>query len=383
MKKAFLVVLVIISGVLNAQFCKRDNLEKKCHYPIENKEEIFKKVDTFLWLMSKKDSTYKKWIDTNDLKNWVTPFDEISDYLKYPDYNKATIVGIIDIEPNKYVIKILLNNYKDTISSSFIGVYNLILNYNINENRYFFSDYRNYYIETYLEKHQEGHILYYCKNTFKLNKEKCKAFDEFNNEIARKLNTPPKNIIYFSLRNSTELLNIFGWDIVYNMFYAPKAGFARFGGEKTMFENIIYSGNDSERYDHELIHLYYNEILGSDSFKSTFIIGEGLPTYFGGSSGKTFDEIKANLRNYLAKTDSTKIQNHFISRRVNIQIDKNTNYIYAMGAFITELYYKKEGLNGLKKLVRYDNDNFIENVSKFLNCKIEDIDKHLRKLIKL
>jgi len=388
MKLILFALLLFTNLNLKSQFCKRDYLEQNCHYPIENKEEIFKKVDTFLFMMSKKDSTYLKWIDENDIKNWVTPFDEISTYLKYPKYNKPTIVGIIDFEPNKYLIKVLLNYYPDTVTSSFIGVYSVLVSYLPNDKRYTFSDYRSYYINTYLEKFQQGNITYYTKNTSKLKKEKCEKFNDYNNKIASIFNTLPKKITYFHLKNSQELLNIYGWDVVYNMFYAPTGGFARHGGGNSEFKNYIMSGNDNEEYDHELIHLYYDNLFDSskiintkdDENVSTYIIGEGVPTYFGGSSGKTYKELKNTLSNYLAKNDSTKIQNHYKSN--NIQIDKHTNYIYAMGAFITELYYKKDGLKGLKELANYSENNFIKNVSNYFEIKDEDLDNFLRTKIK-
>lgn len=367
---------------LNSQFCKRDVLEKECRYPIENKEEIFKKVDTFLYLMSTADSGISRWIDEEDRTLWVEPFDRISYHLSKKKWNAPRIVGIMDEYPNLYSVKVMFDNNSDSTNLSLIGIYTLFLKYDSTNRSYKFKDYRTIHIEKNYDTIKVGNITYYSKNTNKLNKVKCTSFNEFNTQIARIFKTKPKEISYFHLKNTTELLNIFGWDIIYNMFYAPTGGFAGIGGKGTRFENQIYSGNNSERYDHELIHLYYNELLYSDTSKSTLIIAEGIPTYFGGSSGLTYKELKRNLKQYLDKTDSVKIENHYKDRSVNIQINKTTNYIYSMGAFIAELFYIKNGYEGLKELANLTNENFIKKIAEHFNVKEEDLDKYLRNAIK-
>ncbi len=368
---------------LKSQFCKRDYLETTCPYPIENKEEIFKKVDTFLYLMSKDDTSIKNWIDIEDQRNWLTPFDEIKTYIAYPKYYTATIVGIMDYTPNEYIVKIQVNlcNYPDSNSVSLSGIYNLVVLYDTTKKSYKFRDYRTYYISNNLDSFKQGKITYFSRNVNKLNKNYCRDFDNYNTQVAKIFKVDPKNITYFSLKNSSELLNILGWDIVLNMFYTPTGGFARSGGKGTIYENIIFSGNNNERYDHELIHLYYDELLVSDTTKTSLMALEGIPTYFGGSSGKTFLELKKNLKEFMKNTDSVKIQNHHKDRSVNIQIDKHTNYIYAMGAFITELYYKENGYDGLKELANYTDENFIKNVAKHFRVKEKELDSYLRKLI--
>ena len=40
------------------------------------------------------------------------------------------------------------------------------------------------------------------------------------------------------------------WDYVHNMYLG------RSGGLSEGFSKTIFSGNDTERYDHELVHLY-------------------------------------------------------------------------------------------------------------------------------
>ena len=381
MKNILLLFAIFLSLSVKSQFCKRDYLESTCTYPISQKEDIFRKVDTFLYLISIKDSSYKKKIDPEDIKNWVNPFEEILNYTSMNKWYKPTIIGIMDYQKNGYIVKIQYNLYLDTITS-LLGIYNLVVKYDSLEKDYKFKDYRSFYIPSYLETYIQGNITYYSRNKNKLNYKVCNEFDEYNNKISKVFEVSPKKISYFSLRNSTELLNIFGWDIVLNMFYTPTGGFAKHGGKNTPFENTLYSGNNEERYDHELIHLYYNYLLENDTNSSTLIISEGIPTYFGGSSGQTYIQLKTTLRGYLETADSIKIENHYIDRDVNIQIDKNTNYIYAMGAFITELYYSKKGLEGLKELANYTDNNFIKNVSKFFKIKESELDNFLRKELK-
>lgn len=381
-----ILLILIVLGLtisLKSQFCKRDYLETTYPYPIENKETIFKKVDTFLSLMSNDDKTFKNWIDTEDQRNWLTPFDEIKAYIAYPEYYTATIVGIMDYIPNEYIVKIQINlcNYPDSNSVSLSGIYNLVVICDTTKKSYKFRDYRTYYISNNLDSFKQGKITYFSRNINKLNKKYCSDFDTYNTQVAKIFKVDPKEIIYFSLKNSSELLNILGWDIVSNMFYAPTGGFAKSGGKGTIYENIIFSGNNNERYDHELIHLYYDELLVPDTTKTSLMALEGTPTYFGGSSGKTYLELKKNLKEFMKNTDSVRIENHYKDRSVNIQIDKHTNYIYAMGAFITELYFKENGYDGLKELANYSDENFIKNVAKHFRVKEKELDSYLRKLI--
>ena len=376
----FITVVLLVSHHSYGQFCKRDFFVQGCHYPIKNKNEIFEKVDSFLYSMSTQDSACTQFLFADDLNKWNMPFQEINNYIQSTDVIKPTIVGIMDFNPNEYIVKIKLNYFPDSVTESLLGIYNIVAVYNPITNTYKFKDYRTYFMNNNLDSLRLGNILYYKSNLLKLNKKECKAFDNFNNHIANIFQTPIKNITYFSFKNSQELMNFLGWDIVFNMFYAPTGGFARFGAKGTPFENLIYSGNNSEIYEHELIHLYFNTLLNTDSSSSTNIISEGIPTYFGGSSGLNYLELKQRLVQFLDVNDTATINKHF---NKNIQIDKQTNYVYTMGAFIAELYYKKDKLAGLKKLANYTTTNFIENISKDFGVKEDELDNYLRTKIKM
>ena len=128
-----------------------------------------------------------------------------------------------------------------------------------------------------------------------------------------------------------------GFDFEPTMFYDNQIG-----GMADLANNAIYAGNDSEIYEHELIHLYADKKWPNNSHE---LFTEGLATYLGGSVGYPLD--------YHVKKIALYAQTHKVdfSDLANLPpIDEYTNFQYTIGGLICKIVDKKSGLAGLTVL---------------------------------
>lgn len=190
--------------------------------------------------------------------------------------------------------------------------------------------------EEYLSK-KIGNILYYYPKSRKLNKKLAKKFDKFNDQIATKFGNLPIKIIYYLCRSNRDVKKLKGFDFEPTMFYDNQIG-----GMADLANNAIYAGNDSEIYEHELIHLYADKKWPNNSHE---LFTEGLATYLGGSVGYPLD--------YHVKKIALYAQTHKVdfSDLANLPpIDEYTNFQYTIGGLICKIVDKKSGLAGLTVL---------------------------------
>lgn len=113
---------------------------------------------------------------------------------------------------------------------------------------------------------------------------------------------------------------------------------------------IIFTGNSSEVYKHELVHLYtakWDQMYRNPNRW----FSEGLATFFGGHMGYTFEEQLCFVKEYL---DTSKIQrDSFNITSIPLILSEKTKSSYVFGGLICKITIEKHGIEGVKKLFTY------------------------------
>ena len=108
------------------------------------------------------------------------------------------------------------------------------------------------------------------------------------------LNTP-LSFKYFIFENYEDLMNNKGFDFEVDMYLG-----LNYGGEAYPEQKIIFSGNNSAYYPHELVHLYTHQQFNNIHY----IIDEGIATLLGGSQGSNFSEYMKEFDSLLNNSKS-------------------------------------------------------------------------------
>jgi hypothetical protein len=181
----------------------------------------------------------------------------------------------------------------------------------------------------------------------------------------------PIPITYYSCYDPKQVFEVKGFDYLPNMYYSQTGGMADYG-------NIIYSGNNSEYYTHEIVHIYAKKRFP----KIESLLDEGMATYLGGSGIYDYNWHREKFKTYM-NTSSIDLAEH-MQPYEQLYIDNVTPIPYMIGALICErtnrLYGKKELFKLLGsadelwvKLNRYGLtiDNLTEELKKELNYGYE------------
>lgn len=211
-----------------------------------------------------------------------------------------------------------------------------------------------------------GHITYIYPPTHQFSKEKAAKMEDFSQEMATLFEIEPIQFRYFVTNSNIELYRLWGFDYAYDMFNMDTTG-----GSAAIYSKIIYSGNGTEYYPHELVHLYVSQWLGAEHSKSHVWFNEGLATYLGGSRGKSLEWQLAVLKTYLNSEPKPDLSNLF---KLKMKIGISTNMDYAIGGLICKLAYEKGGIRALKELltVGKSNDDFYRGIEMVLGVSKED-----------
>ena len=151
-------------------------------------------------------------------------------------------------------------------------------------------------------------------------------------------NTNSIDITYYSCDTPKQVFEIKGFDYLPNMYFSETGGMVDYG-------NIIYSGNNSEYYTHEIVHIYTKKLFPSIQP----ILNEGIATYIGGSGKNNYDWHREKFKVYLNESE-VEIANH-LQPYERFYIDNETPIPYMIGALICERTLRKYGKEGLLNLL--------------------------------
>jgi hypothetical protein len=279
------------------------------------------------------------------------------DQFIYPYYD---IMDIEDSQFGKYyyqphVLKIeVLENKQHLITIAFIGkdyggnagvtraVYNLIAHEN--EQGIQFGLFTKFATQNWTVT-EAAHVTYIISNYKKVNYkeiEQQSAYIDFLNKLFKQ--SYGFDITYYSCIDPKELFFIKGFSYYPQAQQTTSGGFAEPG-------NIIYSGNNSEWYPHEIFHVYSMNLFP----KCHRFFDEGMATYLGGSGKYDYVWHRQKLQKFWSSNSHADL-NFFLDIYQNADFEEETSIPYILAALICEHVYRTHGTQSMLSLLQPTQD---------------------------
>lgn len=374
MKRLLVILTTILTLTCNGQVTKPDTFLLTVSPIIDKTEKtnqiIIETLNKFL--KSKNYSLTKNnyWLQS-DFQTYIYPYLDIynienSKYGK--DFFRPTLMEIIQTEkPNKKILKIaFIGHNKETNENQLKSIYNII--FSVNQGEVKLSRYLDYVTQNWQTVNKNS-------LTYKISPNKKANETEINNQqqdiekIRNFFNCNPISITYYSCINPKEIFEIKGFDYNPMMYIDKTGGLADFG-------NIIFSGNNSEIYTHEIVHIYTNKLYPKiDKF-----IDEGLATYIAGSGKFAYKWHRTKLEKFLTENKNYNIAEH-TDPFERIYYDNETSIPYLTSALILERTMRIYGKDKLIELLKSETE--LWTTLKKVSLTKENINAELRKEIKL
>jgi len=279
--------------------------------------------------------------------------------LRSRDYPvQCKIIGVYPVENEYYCLKSAFTHIDDN-REIHLDVIPTVYAKKFN-GKFLLVNSATYHKET-LEHHKIGNIKYYVHPSHKFDIEKAKQMSDFSNQMAIKFSSEPIECTYFVANSTREIVEIWGYEYMDRMYRPEQTGGVAFPSD-----NVIFCGNNSEYYPHELIHLYAYNV--SDNIPH-FWLNEGIATYFGGSTEKSFEWHLNELKEFHKKNpsfdyaDVEGIGDTYIPNGKHL-----TEFRYIIGAIIIREVYENEGMDGIKDALNQGNTN--EDLFSFTQNKL-------------
>ncbi|MGO4294944.1 hypothetical protein [Chitinophaga sp. RAB17] len=191
----------------------------------------------------------------------------------------------------------------------------------------------------------------------------------FNHQLAQRFGVMPIAFTYYKCIDREQMYRIQGWD------YEPRIIADTTGGLAEVERRILFSGNNSEWYPHEVVHLYINSIYAATLNQA---IGEGYPTYLGGSAGQPLAWHLHQLADFYAAHPERSIMADMES---GYDVNHQSTVSYAIGGLICQLADERYGWEGVKKLLMAGKqyDDFYRSVTELLQVDKMDFNDFIRR----
>jgi hypothetical protein len=313
-------------------------------------------------------SLNNKHIDPEYLKKNSEPFQHIQDIemnggkpFFYP-----TLLRAIPLEDHSIMLKIAyLGVGKESLIPYLRIIATLIAKKNVKGDYYFYNAIDHY--TRNWERKQIGTINYVYSGKFDI--KNAVIMNKFNSNFAHKLNTKVLKVTYYKFEDPEQMFKTMGYDFLENMY------FSRVGGLAQSSNNTVFAGNNSERYEHEVVHFYTYNIFPN----GTKNVHEGYATYIGGSGGLPLKNLVPIAKKYIdshPNEDLVMIATDFYPRTPEVQLT------YVLSAIVCQDIDERFGMTGIKKLFNpTEGDDYFANLKKITGVDKQDFPKYILKLL--
>jgi hypothetical protein len=370
MKLKCLFILLAFTLGCSAQDPSPDgsNLTISPMVDLEKNKEMILALKQFLKTKNNDNTQNKHWL-RSDFTRYVYPFLDIFNIenSKYGDnFYKPTLMEIVATgRPDQKIIKLaFLGHNKKTNENQIKSIFNIIANADNNE--IIFSSYLDHAIESW-QMYKSESLTYYISPGKLINHTEIEKQQKDIARLCTFFNISPIPITYYSCVNPKEIFEIKGFD--YNpIMYADKSGgLADFG-------NRIFSGNNSEYYTHEIVHIYTNNLFQ----KINKFIDEGIATYIAGSGHFDYPWHREKLKKFLLENPTFDLAEH-TDIYEKLYADDETPIPYMTSALICEYTFSKFGKE--KLLTILNNDSELWFVLNTIGLTKQNLNNELRTLI--
>ena len=345
MRLIFVFLLLFLSCSKNNQKINQKSdfkltINENIDDSLKSNKEIISVLKKFL--QTKNNFSYKNdyWLDS-DFPRFYFPYNDIFKIEKkgnIDNYFQPTLLEIIKTDDdNERLLKI-----------AFIGKNNLKCIYSLVAlkygNSWVFKNALDLNTKNW-KKYTFENINYYISPSRVIDMKEVGKQIEFNKGLASFFDVSIDSIYYYSCVNPVELFNIKGIDYTKEMYFGTYGGLVQ-------GDNIVFSGNNSEFYPHEIAHLYSN----SSFINAPPLLKEGIATLFGGQGKENYNWHRDRLQIFI----ENKPEYNFIDclapyKRVFVNENK-TSIPYMVGALIVEKLLKKYSIEELSQIFEKDKD---------------------------
>jgi len=282
-------------------------------------------------------------------------------------------MGLIPAKNNYYLLKTMFTQHDDSgevVELKYIvSVYAKIVN-----GMYQFTNSTQYYKELY-ENKEIGDINYIIHPDHEFTEANAIKMDTFNKRIAGLFQIEPIKFDYVIANNTTDLGQIMGLNF-FSYSYQP----VQSGGMADNYNTIIYAGNNSEYYPHEVVHLYTNAKFPRQYHSW---VDEGIATFFGGSTGYTLDWHLQKLKAFLSINSEYEIKE---LSKLETDIPNGefiTDFRYVIGGFLMKKIYENKGMEGLFEALQAgrSEENYFDFLERKLGFERSQFERYIRKQI--
>lgn len=360
-----LINIIILFLISVSCFSQNKNILYK-NYSIEKSDSIKETINSLeIYINSIKDDDFNKsnfWSKSSYFNN---PSIDLLITNADAKGHKIVLLAVNRFDSKRDLIKIAFIK-SESEKTNLYAIYNFLFNKKehlfeniIDENAKKY----NVYVDEKIK------YLIYPEHIFdKINSDKMK---NFNTEIAFFFEKDELYFTYFLCKNMFEYRKIRGYDFDFEMVAENQIGAETFPAD-----NLIFSGNNSEFYPHELVHLYTYHYFNNINP----IINEGIATYFGGSKGLDFKKHIAKLKKYLQSDEINLYDKLFDNNNQQYVLDDTTSLWYTIGAILCDIAIKKYGKTGLFELMNSGttNEELLQSIEKIFGVKRDAFDSFVK-----
>lgn len=293
-------------------------------YADSSKQLIVQTLQSFLAIKNEAAHHNPYWL-TSDFEVYKYPYLDIYNIEQQGKY-KPSLLDIVTLKQDSlYNIKL-----------AFLANRNLHSIYNFlaikqPDGSYRFSRIVDYNTRKW-ERKRVGNIEYIISPQHDFDVQEAQRLDSFNDATAHFFEIEPITLTYYLCVDPQELFQIRGFD------YQPVMYKFKTGGQNESWSNIIYAGNNTAWYPHEVVHSYTYAKYGRQIHR---VFDEGIATYLGGSNELPLRVHLDNLKNYLEENPTAKVYDLLYN---NIEIDdRQTNCLYAIGGLFCQVALEEMG----------------------------------------
>jgi hypothetical protein len=353
----------------------------KINYNVLNKDGKDEKEILLLWKNFLNNSDFFNEHNKECQSYWTIPTDFsapnrflrfLDDIKTYAAKSQVTVIGLYQLKKDTFVVKTMFNFNSD--KEKMIMLDNIITIFAVRTYQGFkFMTMPEWYSYKW-QKQQVGNIKYYHNESHTFDNRLAVRLDSFNTYLSQKFKIPVVKFTYFVGENTAESYQIMGYDFTPQQFTSNQ-----YGAVADPVNKVIFAGNGTEYYPHEVVHLYTNQFWGKDNLYYHSWFDEGIATLFGGSRGYALEWHLEKLKKYLQDNPQERLND--ISTLGTVPNGEfMTEYNYAIGGLLCKKVYEAKGMDGLFALLKsgYTDEDFYQTVEQFLGVKKENFGTFIR-----
>ncbi len=289
---------------------------------------------------------------------------------------QCSTIGIVPLENEYYLLKMVFTEPNDD-NEAFVDIKFIISVYAKKEGTKYKFYSSTAYHRTVLENIAVGNINYIIHPDHNFSLDDAKKMNEFNHQLAETFNEPPLSFDYIVANNTRDLSELTGVHLFSYSYQAVASG-----GMADNYNKVIYAGNNSAYYPHEVVHLY-TYAKYSRQYHRWF--DEGIAALLGGSTGYKIEWHWEKLRRFLNENPDYPIED-LTSLETDVPNGEYmTDFRYAIGALICQGIIDKDGMQGIFEALqagRSDEDYFSFLEDK-LHIERADFGKYVKEQVAL